>query len=174
MERVLDVTRLIPLLAACKLEDRDAFEQLVERKSFEAGDEILAEGETDQALWMILEGTCEVMKHGNGHEEQKLAVLEAGSVFGEMSFLKRAPHSATVRALTPVEVARLTPEAFDRLRQNSPAAAFCIVMNLVNLLSDRLRSVDERICEILDGDGADLQRREWHDFRARLFAGDFN
>ncbi len=164
-------TKRIPLLANCTLDDRASFERLVERRQARAGDVLLHEGKTDQALWLLLEGTVEVVKTApDGHEEQ-LAVLDAGNVFGEMSFLSPAPHCASVRAKTDVTVGYLTPEAFQTLRNDSPRAAFCILTNLVELLSDRLRDMDERICQALSNGSAPRQSKEWHDFRARLFAG---
>lgn len=173
MTAVLDMLEHIPILADCPLDDRLEFDRRVDRRTFQKGEAILVEGRTDPALWLILEGRCEVVKSGNGHGERRLAALEPGGVFGEMSFLKTAPHSATVRALTDVVVARLTPQAFDELREASPSAAYCIVMNLVTLLSDRLRRMDDRVCELL-AQTSDDRQQEWQDFRARLFAGDFN
>ncbi len=173
MTAVQDMLDHIPLLSECRLNDRVEFDRLVERRTFQRGENILVEGKVDPALWLLLEGRCEVVKCGNGHGERRLAVIEPGGVFGEMSFLKAAPHSATVRALSDVVVARLTPAAFEELRETSPAAAYCIVMNLVTLLSERLRRMDDRICELL-AHSSDERQKEWQDFRARLFAGDFN
>lgn len=174
MPAVLDMAREIPMFAASRPEERVQFERLVERCSYPAGDEILREGETDQSLRLLFAGQCEVVKCKVGHGEQRLAVLEPGSVFGEMSFLQPAPHSATVRALTNVEVGTLSPTAFESLRRECPAAAYNLLMGLVTLLAERLRRMDDRICEVLEASGADHQK-EWQDFRARLFAGwDFN
>ena len=104
---------------------------------------------------------------------QQLAVLEPGNVFGEMSFLHPAPHCATVRALTHVEAARLSPAAFERLRGEFPQLAAGIVTGLVQLISDRLRRMNDRVCAVGDPGPQEPHSHEWHDFRARLFAGDF-
>ncbi len=174
MNAVLEQLRPIPLLAACGVDDVEQVHRLTERQHFFAGETILHEGGTERSLWMLLEGQCAVLKGTPGHEPRQLAVIEPGGAFGEMSFLHPAPHSATVRALTDVEVARLSPEAFESLREECPSAAYCILANLVQLLSDRLRQMDERVCEVLEHSPED-RRQEWHDFRARLFAGwDFN
>ncbi|MFV0445587.1 MAG: Crp/Fnr family transcriptional regulator [Planctomycetaceae bacterium] len=169
VERMLN----IPILSACGIDDHDHIERLSDRMQFKSGEVILQEGQVDRALWLLISGTCEVIKRGHQQEDQQLAILEAGSVFGEMSFLHPAPHSASVKALTRVEIAKITPNAFEALRKESPAAAYCVLTHLVQLLSDRLRRMDERICEELEESPAERQQ-EWHDFRARLFAGDYN
>ena len=71
-------------------------------EDFRPGEEILTEGLTYHSLWIILSGRCEVVKSSNGGKPHRLAVLEPGCVFGEMSFLDTAPHSASVRTLSDV------------------------------------------------------------------------
>ncbi|MEZ6068220.1 MAG: cyclic nucleotide-binding domain-containing protein [Planctomycetaceae bacterium] len=169
MSDIVDLIPRVQILAACDIRDREAFERTIERECYAPGQTIITEGETDRALWMILKGNCEVVKSENGHPGQRLATLETGTVFGEMSFFRPAPHSATVRAIDAVEVGRLSTQAFRELQDRNPAAAVCIMANLVSLLSDRLRRMDERICEVL-AESASHRQDEWQDFRARLFA----
>ena len=174
MPAMLEELRAIPLLTTCGVSDQAQVERLADRRSFEMGDDILHEGVEDPALWILLSGECEVVKAAGTGERQQLATLEPGDIFGEMSFLNPAPHSATVRALSDVEAARITPEAFSELREECPSSAYCILMNLVTLLAERLRQMDERICQVIEH-SPDERQQEWHDFRARLFAGwDFN
>ena len=67
-----------------------------------------------------MQGSCEVVKKNKSKSQKQLATLEAGAVFGEMSFFAKAPHSATVRALTAVKVMRLTRENFEVLQTTVP------------------------------------------------------
>jgi CRP/FNR family cyclic AMP-dependent transcriptional regulator len=174
MTPALDINGQFPLLAAVPPTDLAALEQSLEHRSFAPGAAIVEEGKTDQSLWLLRQGTCEVSKQINAHGMQQLAVLEPGHVFGEMSFLHPAPHCATVRALTHVEASRLSPAAFERLRGQSPQLAAGIVTGLVQLISDRLRTMNDRVCAAHNGHAPEPHSHEWHDFRARLFAGDFN
>lgn len=171
MNAVLDPSRPLNWLSTAGVEDAVAVHQLAERRRFVAGEAILTEGRQERGLWLVLSGQCEVLKGTNGHTE-RLAVLQPGEVFGEMSFLQPAPHSATVRAVGEVEAARLSPEAFESLRAQAPATAYRLLTGLSQVLSSRLRRMDERVCE-LQGHPPEGRRQEWDDFRARLFAGDF-
>lgn len=65
-----------------------------------AGTVLLSEDETSGHLYVLKSGSVEVLRG-----ETQVAVLEEpGAVFGEMSVLLQRPHTATVRALTPVTV----------------------------------------------------------------------
>ena len=142
---------------------------LVETETFDAGTRILVEGRTYRTLWVILRGTCEVVRQSGNGVDQQLAVLEPGGIFGEMSFLQEAPHSATVRTLSEVEVVRFMPAAFDALKQSNPAIAMRITSNLVQLLSDRLRRMDAWICELIAQSEDRRHHAEWKDFQSKLY-----
>jgi CRP-like cAMP-binding protein len=131
---------------------------------------ILREGKTFQVLWIIARGECEVFKMVKPAVEQRLTVLDAGSVFGEMSFFQPAPHSASVRTLTEVEVMRLSRDEFAKLQETSPSAVHKILVNAVNILAERLRRMDTWTCELFERpDGPDNHRKEWRDFRSKLY-----
>lgn len=159
------------LLNGMPPEELDSVYRLMESEDFTAGAEILTEGLTYASLWVIESGRCEVVKAGNGSKPNRLAVLEAGSVFGEMSFFEIAPHSASVRALSDVATRRLTREGYEQLRSKHPAAADRIAANLVLILSQRLRRMDEWTCELVQSNGNERQHAEWQEFRAKLYSG---
>ncbi len=66
----------------------------------DAGDELIAEGEPGQGLFMIMKGEVEVSKKdGDGHHV-RLAMLKEGDVFGEIALLQDTPTTATCKAAT--------------------------------------------------------------------------
>ncbi len=131
---------------------------------------ILREGKSFQVLWIIARGECEVFKTIKPNLEQRLTVIDAGSVFGEMSFFQPAPHSASIRTLSEVEVMRLSREEFEALERAGSSAAHKILVNTVKVLSERLRSMDEWTCELFERpDGPETHRKEWRDFRSKLY-----
>lgn len=65
-----------------------------------AGDVLLREGERSGMLFVLIEGTVEVLKG----EVSVNTVSDPGAIFGEMSVLLDAPHMATVRAVAPSRV----------------------------------------------------------------------
>jgi len=152
------------------LDERDHVLTLFENESFVAGETILQEGNSTQMLWIILEGECEVIKHCGNSSERQLAVLNPGAVFGEMSFFQEAPHSATVRTLSDVDVMRLPRKKFDELRDKGSVAAYKIAASTAVMLSDRLRRMDDWTCELVEHSGVAVHKEEWQEFRAKLYS----
>ena len=63
---------------------------------FNAGDTIIAEGESGDTAYLIVSGSVEVSV-GDGDKQRILATLNAGDVFGEMCLIEPGLRSATGR-----------------------------------------------------------------------------
>ena len=148
--------------------DRQRVIELLEPREFPAGEAILQEGQAVQSLWIVVRGKCQVVKQMRGGVEQELAVLEPHSVFGEMSFFHPGPHSATIRALTDVELLRLDRGGYSALLECCHTAACKLAVNIVGVLSERLRRMDDWVCE---HNARGKQKEEWDEFRAKLYSG---
>lgn len=108
-------------------------------RRFKAGESVMAQGETDRALYIVTDGTLEaVIPSRKGF--RRLSTFESGAVIGELSFFDGRPRSALVRALTDAELARLSLESFDALAASRPALARLILFDLGRILAGRLRS----------------------------------
>jgi len=142
--------------------------QRMKFEGFTAGSEILTEGNQYHGVWILLSGTCEVLKHGS-RLDSRLAVLEPGSIFGEMSFLHPVPHSASVRAVDRVETIRLMADAYDSLREEHPTVAHKIAVNVIRVISDRLRRMDTWTAELVERSNNGHDRKEWQEFRSKLY-----
>jgi CRP-like cAMP-binding protein len=71
-----------------------------QRRDFAAGATLVTQGETTGHLLVLAAGQVEVLRD----QTQVATVAEPGAIFGEMSILLNRPHTATVRALSPVSV----------------------------------------------------------------------
>ena len=92
---------------------------------YEDNDAIVAENDIGHAMYVIYQGRVLVLRKGN-----KLAELETGDFFGEISLLIRAPRTATVKAVKNCQVFELSwravssiTECFPELMQAMQAAA---------------------------------------------------
>jgi len=87
----------------------DAFAQLLgdlKLKRFSRDGVILREGDPGKSFFLLARGNVEVSKKVSG-EDLVLARLSDGSVFGEMALVSNEPRSATVRALSHVDLLQL-------------------------------------------------------------------
>jgi serine/threonine-protein kinase len=73
------------------------------RKAFNPGDVIIREGDSGDAAYMIVSGKCRAYRTV-GDDEETLAIMEGGDVFGEMALILEGPRAASVEALEPVTV----------------------------------------------------------------------
>ncbi|MCA9089475.1 MAG: cyclic nucleotide-binding domain-containing protein [Planctomycetaceae bacterium] len=162
--------RKCPILQGLEDPELQSLLDIVKFEDFEQGSEILTEGLRYQSLWVLLQGESTVVKRGM-HQESRLANLTPGSVFGEMSFFDSSPHSASVIAKTPCHTMRIMHKDYETLRSTCPETAYKISLNVIQILSDRLRRMDQWTCELVEQDCNQDRHKEWHDFRAKLYTG---
>jgi CRP-like cAMP-binding protein len=161
--------RQCPILEGLSDVELQIFLNRVLSEDFPAGEEILTEGLRYHSLWILVSGEVEVLKKGH-HRLSRLATLGPGNVFGEMSFLDGTSHSATVKARVPCQTIRLMHDAYEDLRQVHPEIAHRISLNLVRILSDRLRHMDAWTCELVEKECDEKRHDEWQQFRSKLYA----
>ncbi len=113
------------------------------------GDVVMREGDHARELFVVLGGELEVLRRSKGGVEGRVAILGPGSWAGEMSILDTQPRSATVRALAPSVLVRITAEDFDHLYRRDPRAYLMVTLNIARELSRRLRVADGMIAGFL-------------------------
>lgn len=158
-----------PIFNGMTLDEREQVLERLEHVSFSEGETILREENSTQNLWIIVRGRCQVVK-ATKTGARELAVLESCAVFGEMSFFNPAPHSASVRALTNGEIMRLSRESYDELEISGSTAAAKIAVNTVKVLAERLQQMDEFTGRLVDQLDVSGHKKEWWDFRSKLYS----
>lgn len=151
-------------------EDRTELLERMELHKYTPEDRILREGLSIQILWVIVKGHCIVTKTV-GEDQRTLAELGPGDIFGEMSFFRSAPHSASIKTLTDVEVLMLRRDKYDELESAGSTAAYRIATNTAAVLAERLRRMDDWICDFVEHpeDHIDEGKEEWQQFRAKVY-----
>ena len=115
--------------------------EYTQARQYAAGDFGVHEGELDRSFFIISRGSFEVLVP-TADGPQRVRVLEAGDLFGEVAFFDGRPRSADVVALEPAEALVLSPGAFQRLRLAHPRLALHFVLDLGRILSERFRASD--------------------------------
>jgi len=125
--------------------------QFMEMYRAPAGAEIIREGEAGDFMLMLVEGKVDVLKRDKRSTPQLIATVDAGKTLGEMSMIDGEARFATCVAMEPVVLAVLDRENLARIIVEQPMLGAKILMELILMLSQRLRSTSQRLLGLLDG-----------------------
>ncbi len=101
---------------------------------------VVREGEQDRDMFFVLTGTARIL-----HGSLELGRLQPGDHFGELGLLAGKPRSATIIADTPMELARLSREQFDKMSSAEPALAFAFTIAIVRTVGTWLTEMTENV-----------------------------
>jgi CRP-like cAMP-binding protein len=120
-------------------------------KEYKDGEIIVRQGDVGECMYVIQTGKVEVYQE-TGDKEVRLAILDEGDFFGEMSIFEQEVRSASVKASGDVRVLTIDKKNFLRRIHEDPSLAFHIVKNM----SKRIRQMDNKHTRIRSKD-----RRNW-------------
>jgi CRP/FNR family transcriptional regulator, cyclic AMP receptor protein len=118
----------------------------------EPGVEVIGEGDAGDFMMLLLEGNIDVFKRDRWNAQRLIAVLQPGHTVGEMSMIDGEPRFATCVAEDRCLVTVLTREALARIILEQPVLGAKILMELVLMLSQRLRQTSQRLVSYMDRD----------------------
>jgi len=144
----------IPLFQNLSLETLERLGELLEERNYAAGATVFYENSLGDFLYVIKEGSLEVVKTVDEHSEEVLTTLGPGDFFGEMGILENEPRSATVRAQSESVLLFISKNNFDRFMYESPE----ITLELASALSARLRQANARRISQLHQKNLELEK----------------
>ncbi len=130
LERVL-ILKSIDLFSAVPPDALVEVASILEEMEIESGEEILHEGDTGTAMYIIVDGRVRV--HAKGRD---IAELGPNEVFGELAALDPEPRSASVTALEPTQLFKLSSAALFQLM----ASYMDVTRGILRVLCRRMRA----------------------------------
>ncbi|MCX7817423.1 MAG: cyclic nucleotide-binding domain-containing protein [Syntrophales bacterium] len=126
---------------------------------FRAGEVILREGDIGDTMYIMKEGTVEVIKNlvlveiEDSEDRKKTKVftkLEAKdhAVFGELALLDAMKRTATVRAVTDCVLYEINRADFLKLAEEDCKLGYRVILNLAKIIGARLRKADEETVKL--------------------------
>lgn len=103
----------------------DQVRAMAENVTADAGAVLMEQGDVGQEAFVICSGRASVVVNGN-----RVASIGPGSAVGEMALLDRHPRSATVTAITDLELLSFDSTKFQALLESMPKAATKIIAQL--------------------------------------------
>jgi cytochrome P450/CRP-like cAMP-binding protein len=106
----------------------------IELMRYASGETLIQQGERSETFFVIARGRVQVTNHHPSGHDIVLAERGPGEYFGETGLLQGAPRTATVKALSEVEVLVLGRPAFRALIGESPLSGEAITRRMVERL----------------------------------------
>lgn len=127
-------------LAFARRQGIEHFLQSFERQFHLAGETIVRQGDDGDAAFVVVEGQVAVMV-GSGEKATELARLGRGEVFGEIALITSRPRTASVVALTDVDLMVLERDVFRAELRRDPEVG----IRLLEIMGTRLADLDTRL-----------------------------
>ncbi|MBF0588365.1 MAG: cyclic nucleotide-binding domain-containing protein [Magnetococcales bacterium] len=109
-------------------------------ESYQDGAFIIDEGSTDSSLCVLVRGDVKVTK--KPHINHALTTMQAGAMFGEISFLTGQERTSNVIAKGPVTVFKIDRQSMQQL---SLSVQNKIKDQLIEVLVSRLEKMNEKV-----------------------------
>jgi len=114
------------------------------------GTEIIREGDEGDFMLLLLDGSVEIVKKDVRGLAQIMGTAGPGKTLGEMSLIDGEPRFASCVALDAVEIAVLDRESLSRIIAEEPRIGVKLMMELLMLLNQRLRSVSAQLMDCME------------------------
>ena len=108
---------------------------------------IFTEGSPGGTCFVIVEGAVDVSINAHG-QQQLLATLTAGAVFGQMSLIEGVPRSATCSVRADAVLLEIEREPCEELLRSGSAMALKFLATLNEGLISALRGADLRLMQL--------------------------
>jgi len=129
----------IRLFSGCNKSDLQRIAKSVDEISVDEGRVLTTEGDFGREAFVVVSGTARVNIDGT-----EVATLGPGQQFGELALLDGGPRTATVTALSPMELVVIDQRSFLSLLDEVPGLARRILASLASTIRELDTQVAER------------------------------
>jgi CRP/FNR family transcriptional regulator, cyclic AMP receptor protein len=143
IERVLFLKE-VPFFQGMTVEQLRVLAEVCEEEFFSAEARLFVEGDPGGVLYVVVSGRVGIEQEKRTGSFARLATVEAGSCLGEADFFDAVPRTTSAIAIQDTLALRLRREPLIALARQHPDLS----LELINVLSVRLREANDRIAEL--------------------------
>ncbi len=136
---VIEILRTTPYFHYLAPPELEQIRQMATRIDVEADEDVVADDEDNDRLYLILKGSVSLQLDG-----EQVSVLTTGEHFGEMALIDAQDEKDTnlvARTVEPSIFLTLERDQFVGLLRSEPGLAIKLLWNFVQVFADRLQSV---------------------------------
>jgi CRP/FNR family cyclic AMP-dependent transcriptional regulator len=136
--------------------------KLAQFSTFKANDIIFAEDDTSRDLKIVREGTVHISRT-TPVGTQVLSTLDAGAIFGEVSFLDGQPRSATALGVGDGSMYTIPAMALDAVVATDRELAVSLLWGFWQTLAEKVRSANAQMSELFGATSEPFQLERGED-----------
>jgi CRP/FNR family transcriptional regulator, cyclic AMP receptor protein len=140
----LRLLSMVDVLESLSKEQLEEFSRRVPDTHVEGGRVFFTPGGCSDALFMLKKGKVRIYKVTPEGWQFTLAVVESGTMFGEMALTAQRMREAYAEAVEPSDICVLRYEDLEWLIKENPEVG----LRMMHVLSERLRLCEERLEDI--------------------------
>lgn len=146
----------VDLFSELAPEEMDRLVKVSKHEDLRRGDVLFHEGDAADRLYVVTRGRIAISRRSAEGRESVMALMEPGDLFGEMGLFQDTGRSAEARALERSGVLAVGFGPIRQIYEERPE----LLWNVVTLLADRLRTMDEVLADsmFLDVTGRTAKR----------------
>ena len=133
----------VPFFQGMNIDQLKVLAALCEEKFFEKNTFIYNNGDSGGTLYVVVNGRVGIEQEKRAGSFVRLADINAYSYFGEVNFFDNSPRTTSAVAARDTLVLQLRREPLIELIRQKPELS----LELIRVLSERLRANNERIAE---------------------------
>ena len=148
--RIREIIEAIQLFEDFEADELEGLARYMRCYRAPLGTEIIREGDQGDFMLLLLDGSVEIVKKDIRGSAQIMGTAGPGKTLGEMSLIDGEPRFASCVALDIVEIAVLDRESLSRIIAEEPRIGVKLMMELLMLLNQRLRSVSAQLLDCME------------------------
>jgi CRP/FNR family transcriptional regulator, cyclic AMP receptor protein len=159
MEKDIALLKEITLFKDLPVEKIQKILNIMRKVAYSENEIIMREGDSGDTMYIILEGTVEVVKSlviGDMEDEDvgknkvftRLDGKHHHAVFGEIALLEELKRTATIKAITNCVLYEIRRDDFIKLAEDDHELGYHILLSLSRIISARLRKADEETVKL--------------------------
>jgi CRP/FNR family transcriptional regulator len=135
---------MVDVFESLSTEELERLDERLPESHLETGDIFYSPDDPSEKVFILRRGKARIYKVADDGREFTLAVVGAGTMFGEMTLTAQRLHGACAQAMEPSEVSMMLREDLERLILEKPQVG----LQIAHLLSERLRRYEIRLEDI--------------------------
>jgi CRP-like cAMP-binding protein len=139
----ISILKKIPMFKDLSDKELTIIAKIIKPMTFEYGNIVMNEGEKGDALFIIMEGSVELLRTNENGDSISLGILTEGAYFGELSLFDDHMRSATAKALEFTLFFTITRKDFISLFTKQQKIKNIIYRNTIIETFNRFREVSE-------------------------------